>query len=161
MVATEADLEELVLSMVACKNRWYSRGGYSPCQLVFGTNPRVPTELLSDEATQDLGWQEIDADAYDQDTAAAAFNRSHHIRQRAKQLCIEATSKEKIRLATRQRIHKQRNWTVGQWVYVWRKFPGTGQGHLTRARWTPPNCCSSSWTYRVGFHAGSPLEMQQ
>ena len=35
VVTNEADLEELVLSMVACKNRWYSRGGYSPCQLVW------------------------------------------------------------------------------------------------------------------------------
>lgn len=36
------------------------------------------------------------------------------------------------------RVHKQRTWTKGQWVYVWRKFPGTGNGHLTRARWVGP-----------------------
>lgn len=124
--------------MVACKNRWYSRGGYSPCQLVFGVNPRVPTELLSDDTLQELGWQELEADAFDQDTAAAAFNRSHQIRQKARQLCIQHLSKEKIRLSTSQRLHKQRQWAIGQWVYVWRKFPGTGQGHLTRARWTGP-----------------------
>ena len=34
------------------------------------------------------------------------------------------------------RVHKQRTWTKGQ--FVWRKFPGTGNGHLTRARWVGP-----------------------
>ena len=31
------------------KKRWFNRGGYSPYQLVFGVNPRVPLELLSDD----------------------------------------------------------------------------------------------------------------
>ena len=132
------DLEELILATVSCKNRWYSRGGYSPCQRVFGVNPRVPTELLSDDALQELGWEEIECDAFDQDTATAAYNRSHQIRQRARQLCIEAACRDRIKSSIKQRTHKQRQWAVGQWVYVWRKFPGTGQGHLTRARWTGP-----------------------
>ncbi|CAK9083538.1 Retrovirus-related Pol polyprotein from transposon RE2 (Retro element 2) (AtRE2) [Includes: Protease RE2 [Durusdinium trenchii] len=133
-----SDLEELVLSIVACKNRWFSRSGYSPCQLVFGANPRVPAELLSDDTLQEIGWQEIETDPFDQDTAAAAYNRSHQIRQRARQLCVEASCREKIRLSSTHRAHKQRQWAIGQWVFVWRKFPGTGQGHLTRARWTGP-----------------------
>ena len=132
------DLEELILATVSCKNRWYSRGGYSPCQLVFGVNPRVPTELLSDDALQELGWEEIECDAFDQDTATAAYNRSHQIRQKARQLCIEAACRDRIKSSIKQRTHKQRQWAVGQWVHVWRKFPGTGQGHLTRARWTGP-----------------------
>ena len=138
ILSSVGELEELVICMVACKNRWFSRGGYSPSQLVFGINPRVPTELLDDDPMHDLGWREIDTDPYDQDTAASAFTKAHHIRHRARQLCIEATSRDKIKRSSSQRAHKQREWAVGQWVYVWRRFPGTGQGHLTRARWTGP-----------------------
>ena len=85
-----------------------------------------------------MAWQDIEADVFDQDTAAIAFAKTHRIRQRARELCVMDTANTKIRLSQRGRMHKQRQWALGQWVYVWRRYPGTGGGHVTRARWTGP-----------------------
>ena len=137
VVTSSEELEELIDYVVCHKNRWFSRGGFSPCQLVFGVNPTIPADLLGD-GPQDLAWQDIDADVFDQDSAAQAFARSHRIRQRARELCIQDSAQTKIRLSSKGRLHRQRQWAVGQWVYVWRKFPGTGGGHTTRSRWTGP-----------------------
>ena len=48
----EEELETLAIELTAHKNRFYHRGGFSPLQLVFGSNPRLPHELLSDELPQ-------------------------------------------------------------------------------------------------------------
>ena len=137
LVTSSEELDELLSSLVMHKNRWFSRGGFSPSQLVFGTNPQLPTDLLADDP-QELGWQDVDMDPFDQDTAAAQFARSHRIRQRARELCIQHNSENKIRLASKGKIYKQRQWALGQWVFVWRKHPGSGQGHVTRSRWVGP-----------------------
>ena len=42
------ELELLLCETVSAKNRYYNRGGFSPYQLVFGTAPRLPQDLLSD-----------------------------------------------------------------------------------------------------------------
>ena len=136
-IMSAEDLEEMLIYLVCHKNRWFSRGGFSPYQLVFGVNPSIPSDLLGDQP-QDMAWQDLQADPLDQDTAAAEFNRSHRIRQRARELCIQHNAKEKIRLSSSQRCHIQKNWAIGQWVYVWRRAAGSGQGHITRSRWVGP-----------------------
>eukprot|EP00974_Lingulodinium_polyedra_P099684 9656021-Lingulodinium_polyedra.AAC.1 len=40
LVTTLEDFEGLVYGLTAAKNRLWHRGGYSPCQLVLGQNPR-------------------------------------------------------------------------------------------------------------------------
>ena len=138
VISTSEDLDQLLCYLVNCKNRWFSRGGFSPCQLVFGQNPRVPAELLCDDELQFPGFEDIKADPFDQDTAAASFAKSHSIRQRARELCVQFNSKQKVNLSSLGRRHQQRSWAVGQWVYVYRRFSGTGQGHLSRSRWVGP-----------------------
>ena len=138
VVTSREDLDSLVLSLVSHKNRWFHRGGFSPAQLAFGTNPRIPLELLSDDGLQAPGMSEILADSFEQDSAAAEFSRTHAIRQRARELCVRTTAQDKVRLSGTSRPHLQRQWHVGQWVFVYRRFPGTGQGHMTRSRWTGP-----------------------
>eukprot|EP00974_Lingulodinium_polyedra_P053475 5137830-Lingulodinium_polyedra.AAC.1 len=49
-----AELETLLCEAQSAKNRHYHRGGFSPYQLVFGENPRLPRALLSDEAVDDV-----------------------------------------------------------------------------------------------------------
>ena len=138
VVANAEDLDMLLASLVSHKNRWFHRGGYSPYQLTFGINPRVPIELLSDDSLQEAGVSDITADGFEQDSAAAEFNRAHAIRQRARELCVSDVARNKIRLSSQGQLHKQRQWFPGQWVFVWRRFSGTGQGHVTRCRWTGP-----------------------
>eukprot|EP00959_Pyramimonas_sp_CCMP1952_P190390 3982072-Pyramimonas_sp.AAC.1 len=68
-------------SMKQCplKNRYYHRSGYSPYQLVFGENPRLPWSLLSDEGVGDSGLEDVQAESAMQDSAASAFARKHQI----------------------------------------------------------------------------------
>ena len=138
VVDSPASLDLLLTSLVSHKNRWFHRGGYSPCQLVFGCNPRVPFELLSDDNLQTAAISDLVADPFDQDTPAAEFVKCQGIRQRARELCIKNTAKDKIRLSSSSRAHQQKQWFPGQWVYIWRKFAGTGLGHTTRSRWCGP-----------------------
>eukprot|EP00959_Pyramimonas_sp_CCMP1952_P398864 8358136-Pyramimonas_sp.AAC.1 len=64
----ETDL--LLCEVVASKNRGFHRGGYSPSQLVFGQNPRMPRSLLFDDPLDLVGCEDVSARAVDLDTAA-------------------------------------------------------------------------------------------
>lgn len=156
VVTTEEDPDLLVLSLVANKNRYFHRGGYSPYQLTFHLNPRLPQELLTGDPLQEPGRSDINADSFEQDSAAAEFNRAFRIRDKARQLCMTSNAKEKIRLSSQGQLHQQRQWHVGQWVNVWRKFSGSGQGHVTRCRWTGPGL-----VVLQSGHRGSAAEVQQ
>ena len=138
VLQSSADLEMLAIMVTSHKNRWFHRGEYSPYQLVFGVNPRVPLELLSDDQLVIPGIADADADSFEADTPAAEFARAHAIRQRARQLCMNSNLKDKVRLSLSHQSHQRRQWAQGQWVYVWRKLPGTGGGHMTRSRWVGP-----------------------
>lgn len=127
------DLDNLIMELVSCKNIWFSRGGYSPAQIVYGRNPRLPPELLSDADQASPGWSDILCDPTEMDTAAAEFKRAHRIREQAKKLAMEHTSKEKLRDAAKPPMHRYRTWTAGQWVLVWRIAQGS-----ERARWVGP-----------------------
>eukprot|EP00435_Cladocopium_sp_Y103_P038659 s4112_g10.t1 len=127
------DLDNLIMELVSCKNIWFSRGGYSPAQIVYGRNPRLPPELLSDADQSSPGWSDILCDPIEMDSAAAEFKRAHNIREQAKKLAMESISKEKIREAAKPPLHKYRTWTAGQWVLVWRIAQGS-----ERARWIGP-----------------------
>lgn len=138
IVQSAKELEMLIVSLVSHKNRWFHRGGFSPYQLTFGSNPRIPLELLGDDATHLPAISDVTADSFEQDSAAAEFARSHAIRQKARELCVASTAKDRVRLGSQGPNHKQRQWFPGQWVFVWRRFAGTGQGHVTRSRWSGP-----------------------
>ena len=138
-ISDAEELTDLARMVVSQKNRYFHRGGFSPYQLVFGANPKIPFELLGDDEMLDPVREEIHADAFEQDTAAASFLRSVKLRQKAKDLCMKNSAWDKVQLSSAgPRRHIQRNWAVGQWVYVWRKHPGTGGGHVTRCRWVGP-----------------------
>ena len=137
-VTSSKELEELTHMLVSFKNKYFHRGGFSPFQLVFGISPRLPADLLSDDQLQLPALQDLTCDPMNMDTAASEFARSQAIRQRARELCVKSTLKDKAQLGIRKYAHKERTWTPGQWVYCWRKFSGTGGGHMTRARWMGP-----------------------
>ena len=127
IVLTLEDLECLAMELVACKNAWFNRGGYSPAQLVYGKNPKLPAELLSDAGQGTPGWDEALCDPAEGDSATAEFRRSHHIRERARKLAMG-------REACKPPLHKHRVWSAGQWVMIWR----ASRAAVTRSRWVGP-----------------------
>ena len=137
-VSNEEELELLLSSVVSSKNRYFHRGGYSPSQLVFGCNPRVPLQLLGDDELSVVAKEDVMADAFEQDSPAAEFSRAHSIRQRAKELCMKNTVKDRINHSVRGKTHVQTYFSPGQWVYVWRRTPSPAEGHVTRSRWVGP-----------------------
>ena len=60
---------------------------------IVSQNPRVPHELLSDDAVDEAGMQELE---------------TH-------------TARERLRSAGKAQLHRYRNFHRGQWVYVWRR----------------------------------------
>ena len=134
VVSNVNDLEALVIELVSCKNCWFSRGGYSPAQLVYGKNPRLPAELLSDAGQTTAGWDEALCDATEGDTATAEFRRSHLVREKARKLAMESSCREKVREAAKPPLHKHRSWAAGQWVMIWR----TSKTATVRSRWVGP-----------------------
>ena len=84
------DIESLAIDVVSCKNSWFSRGGYSPAQIVYGRNPRLPAELLSDASQHSPGWSDVLCDPSELDTPAFEFRKAHQIRERARQLAMDA-----------------------------------------------------------------------
>ena len=143
VLETVSDLEEFVSALTSCKNQWYSRGGFSPLQLIFGHGPRVPHELLTDDGPGELGLADLHADPLDGDTPAAEFSKRFQIRQKARERAIQHDARDRVARAGRAKRHEIKNWNVGQWVYVWRQAAPsvrstTSQILLPRSRWVGP-----------------------
>ena len=135
--ATLLELDEFLNSLTTTKNRWFHRGGFSPATLVFGELPRVPGELLSDDHVGLSGIADQFEDPLEVDTAAGEFRRRFHIREQAKQLAMEQTSKDAISRAVKAAPHQSRTWAPGQWVYVFRRGRPSQELH-PRDRWCGP-----------------------
>ncbi|CAE7368225.1 RE1 [Symbiodinium sp. CCMP2456] len=122
VVTTREDLDELLSSLVAAKNRWYNHGGYTPTQLIFGELPRVPGELLSSEDASLQVLSDAFHDPAGMDEAATEYKKRHEIRERGRQLAMEEASRETIKRAARRgksgdALHPTSRW-VGPGIVV-------------------------------------------
>ncbi len=125
------------------------RGGFSPATLVFGELPRVPGELLSDDHVGLSGIADQFEDPLEVDTAAGEFRRRFHIREQAKQLAMEQTSKDAISRAVKAAPHQSRTWAPGQWVFVFRRGRPSQELHpIGLLVWAWGRCSSTSDTSR-------------
>ena len=135
------DLEDLLAEIVPLRNRRGNRGGFTPYQLVIGQNRRVPHELLSDDAVDEVGMQELNRDDADLDSPAKAFRQSMRIRDHARMLMETHTARERLRSAGKAQLHRDRKFHRGQWVYVWRRdLRGARDrtGRPSLSRWVGP-----------------------
>ena len=145
------EMESIIHEAVSSKNRYFHREGFSPYQLVIGENPRLPKELLSDEAIDEVGVEDLSGTATDTDTAAAAFPRKHQVRQSARQNLMRMEAKSRVAEAVTSRASTPKSFAPGQWVYVWRKVKGRAKTHvLQRDRWVGPGAvvwqnCQTVW----------------
>ena len=137
VVTSREDLDELLASLVSVKNRWFNHGGYTPAQMVFGELPRIPGELLSSDESGMQALSDAFHDPAGMDEAAVEFKRRHQIRERARQLAMEETSREVIKRAVRTSSYPCRSWSAGQWVYCFRRGRNGDALHPT-SRWVGP-----------------------
>ena len=134
------ELELLSCELTAAKDRYLHRGGFSPFQLVYGHNPRLPHKLLSDDPLDRIGLEDLSA-PMDADTVADEFSREVQIRHRAREKLF-SDSRRKITDASASAMHCDRRFQQGQWVYVYRRAPqfrtASKHGGLQRDRWVGP-----------------------
>lgn len=123
------------------KNRMLHRGGASPVQLVFGINPRIAADLMSDHALQELGNQELSEPSGDQVTAAAEFRKAARVRDAVREALTNREATAKLRLAATRKAHQDRTFSQGQWVYARRRQAGPAAQRslsISRDRWIGP-----------------------
>ncbi len=122
---TEEDFLCAVAETSAAHNRYYNRSGYSPYQRAFGTMPRLPGSLLSDDA---LDRELVCA------SAGEPVKRAWEIREAAAKAWHQRQNEEAVKraLSTRTRTSDLKQFKQGELVYVWRNIPGykgwTGPG---------------------------------
>ena len=136
-LSSSEELDDFMAQLLAAKNRWFNSGGYTPTQLVFGELPRVPGELLSEDPGGLVPLSDAYRDPGGLDEAGAEFRRRNEIRERARQLAMQATSKEAIQRAVRSSMVPAHQWTPGQWVYCFRRGKAGDMLHPT-PRWVGP-----------------------
>lgn len=149
-----SDIDEYLAEVCACKNRWYCREGYTPYQLVFGEQPRLPHDLLSDHITSQHCLRDVYEDPLEVDSAAGEFRRRFVVRQAARQQAMKQASHQAISRATKSAVHCVKNWAPGQWVYVFRRARAGNDLH-PRDRWVGPGVVilSNNATVYVGMRS--------
>ncbi|CAK9102854.1 unnamed protein product [Durusdinium trenchii] len=74
--------------------------------------------VSSPEDLNEVPWQDVVADAYDLDTAGAEFARAQKLRQKARKLCVQFTSSEKVCLGELKGRLEQCNITDAKSLYA-------------------------------------------
>ena len=115
------ELDWLLCWVVHYKNRFFHRGGHSPMQMVFGQNPRLPLEILSDESCGAPGWQVLEEDLRLLDATSAEMARQHRVRMRARELALTSDARARLQVAQRTPTHRDRCFAPGQRVLVRRR----------------------------------------
>ena len=163
VVFTPDDLEDLLAEIVSLKNRRGDRGGFTPYQLVIGQNPRVPHELLSDDAVDEVGLQELNRDDADLDSPAKAFRQSMRITDHARMLMETHTARERLRSAGKAQSasrSKLSPWAMG--VCVAKRFAWSERSNwrsITFPVGWSRTCCSPRWHHGLGVNARTILEV--
>ena len=160
VVFTPDDLEDLLAEIVSLKNRRGNRRGFTPYQLVIGQNPRVPHELLSDDAVDEVEMQELSRDDADLDSPAKAFRQSMRIRDHADgdphgegaaAISGEGSTASRSKLSP---------WAMGARVakrFAWSKRSNRRSIALRVGR--SRTCCSTRWHHGLGVNERTTLEV--
>ncbi|CAK9108665.1 Copia protein [Durusdinium trenchii] len=114
--ASREELQVVLAEVVAARNRYMDRFGFSPMQRVFGKNLRLPSSLLStDTLNRDL----VEAAAPD------AIKRSWDIRDAAAREWLKRQDSNAVRrsLKANSRTADLKPIPAGTWIYVFRDTP--------------------------------------
>ena len=106
-----SEYEQCIVQTMNAKNELISQKGLSPCQLVFGRNPRIPSDLVQEQPCPVAGTQAL------HDSAAA---RSQAIRMHARTALVMAQDDQSMRSALNARPRVERDFLAGDYVAYWR-----------------------------------------
>ena len=124
--ATEQDWQDCLCHAQTAKNSLLTEAGISPYQLVFGRNPRIPTDLLQHSPHVPA------SDAADLDSVQ---ERAAAIRVSARRAMLECQDDRALRAALRARPRVQRPFRSGDWVYYWRTQEFVNGVKIDGGRW--------------------------
>ncbi|CAE7779821.1 unnamed protein product, partial [Symbiodinium necroappetens] len=110
------EMRMAISETVWTRNQHYDRSGFTPHQRVFGSTPRVPASLLTDDA--------IDTNLL-LDGASDAWHRSLEIRAAARKAWMECQDRAAVQRAARAntRTADDKSLQAGHTVFVWRETP--------------------------------------
>ena len=124
--ASEEEWLECLSQAQSAKNTLLIEAGASPYQLVFGRNPRVPSDLMQDSPHLPA----VDAEQYD-----SLLERTAATRTAARKAVLDCQSDRALRAALRARPRALRPFRSGDWVFYWRTQKQVDGVRLDGGRW--------------------------
>ena len=119
-----------IYAVESAKNRMFNRSGYSPAQRQLGANIRLPGALTSDDPLD----PKLVVNA-----AGESMSRTLAMRQSAMEAFLRCTSKEAVMRAKNARTRVQRDFQIGEVVYVYRvPLKRRGDEDHRRPKWVGP-----------------------
>lgn len=123
--SAEQFVDNVLQSQVA-KNSLITEAGASPYQIVFGRNPRVPTDLMQDD---------VHMPALDASQLEPAWQRAASVRQAARQAVLQCQDDRALKAALRARPRPRKEFSSGDWVYYWRSQKWSDGKLMRGGRW--------------------------
>ena len=118
--------DQCIVQTMSAKNEMINLQGLSPCQHVFGRNPRVPGDLVQESPNPVAGNPPIHDSTY---------ARSQAIRTAARISLIQAQDDQTLRAALSARPRAERDFLAGDFVYYWRTQKFQRGVRLVGGRW--------------------------
>ena len=124
--ASDAEFQMCLQQTQSAKNSLLTETGASPYQLVFGRNPRVPTDLMQEQPHLPA----VDAAEFE-----SVWSRSNAVRMSARKAVLEVHDDRALKAALRARPRVTRPFRSGDCVYYWRTQKSIGGTRIEGGRW--------------------------
>ena len=123
---SDEEYRTCIVQAQSAKNALLTQAGASPYQLVFGRNPRIPTDLLQDQPH---------VAASDAEEADPLLRRVSEVRQAARKAVLECQDDRALKAALRARPRPMKEFKSGDWVFYWRSQKYVDGSRIEVGRW--------------------------
>ena len=111
--STKEEYHQCIRETMSSKNETLNHHGLSPCQHVFGRNPRVPEDLVQETPCPIAATAPLHSEMH---------ARSHNIRTAARVSMALAGDSSTLRTALNARPRLEREFLPGDFLAFWRQF---------------------------------------
>ena len=122
----EEEHTNCIVQAQSAKNALLTEAGASPYQLVFGRNPRIPSDVMQEAPNPAVS----DATEFD-----SVLQHANSVRQSARKAVLECQDDRALRAALRARPRLLKPFKSGDWVYYWRTQKYVGGVRVEGGRW--------------------------